>query len=361
MVYFIVGTLWSFIMSKVPFGRFITTFLLFSKNISFIVNKLNDFGYQIPEEGISEIFKDLKGILPEKFKKLIEQREMFNVKDPGHVQWLKQLDVFEFYDFVVRKDENLDDPPPYFKWCEDCMWIHGYKDVMVLVNILIFNGEENEDISKIIMYKYRKKIGIEALDLYRRVFWNTECLTAKEALYYCLPFQNNALIIRRLRSGNEAEKLDSGNEQSDGSDVPFTFHDTSYIKWKIGYRDVEVPTSRDFLEGVKKDSYFKYYEAMNMTHSIEIEEEEGLSVKLGAYNETKTKKRNVEEQRVKMAKQWLDIFIKAEHSIPVGSDKKEDFFERMEQLELGFDEEKIARIDDMPEVMDDIKQDINPI
>jgi len=342
-------------MSKVPFRRFITTFLLFSKNISYIVEKLNEFGYQIADKEISDIFAELKSILPEKYQEILKNKEVF----PMDAEWLKHLGVFEFYDFIVRNKPDIIDKPEYFKWCEDCMWIHGYKDIMVIVNILLFNNEDLESISSIISYKYRKKVSIEALKLYQKVFWDTSNLTAKEALHYCKPFKNSALVIRRLRSGDEAEML-ADDESNDGSDVPFTFHDVSYIKWKIGYRDVEVPTPRDFLEKVKTDSYFKYYEAMSMTQSIETEEEEGKNEKLGDFYCNKKKRRNVEEQRAKMAKNWIDIFIKAQGSIPADNSDKKGFFEKMEQLELGFPEEKIARIDDMPEVMQDIKGDINP-
>jgi len=345
-------------MSRVPFRRFIATFLLFSKNVSYIVDKLNKFGYQIADQEVSDIFSNLKESLPPKYKELLENREIFDINDSGCIEWLKQLGVFEYYDYIVRKDQNLENPPEYFKWCEDCIWIHAYRDVMVIVNILLFNEEDLESISKIISYKYRKKIGIEALKLYEKVFWNVENLTAKEALHYCIPFRDNALIIRKLRSGNEAEMLSRDSEENDGSDVPFTFHDADYIKWKIGYRDVEVPTPRDFLEKIKQDSYFKYYEAMNMTQSIEIEEETGTNDKIGAFDNTKRKRRNVEEQRAKMAKHWMDIFIKANGSMPSSGDKKNGVLERLEQLELEFEEEKIARIDDMPEVMKDIKEDM---
>ena len=347
-------------MSKVPFRRFITTFLLFNKNINFIVEKLNSFGYQVSDKEISEIFSELKNTLPEKYKKILEDRGIFNPTDPSQAEWLKQLGVFEYYDYIVRKKDNPNDPPRYFKWCEDCMWVHAYKDVMVIVNILLFNREDLESISKIISYKYRKKIGIEALELYKKVFWDVDSLTAKEAFHYCIPFRNNALIVRKLRSGNEAEAVNPDSEDNDGSDVPFTFHDTSYIKWKIGYRDVEVPAPSDFLEKIKQDSYFKYYEAMNMTQSLEIEEESGSNDKIGAFDSTKKRRRNVEEQRAKMAKHWMDIYLKAHGSMPSNDNAKENFFDKMNQLELQFEEEKIARIDDMPEVMDDIKGDINP-
>jgi hypothetical protein len=260
----------------------------------------------------------------------------------------------------MRRDTERENPPEYFKWCADCLWIHGYKDVMSIVNILMFNEESLEEISNIVMYKYRKKIGIDALQLYKRIFWDTEVLTAKEALYHCEPFRNNALIIRKLRDGNtEVSSMD--DDENDGSDVPFTFHNNEYIKWKIGYKNIVAPTARDFIEKIKTDSYYKLYEAMNMTQSVEIEKEDGTNDQFGSFEKTITKKRNVEEQRVKLVKHWMDIYLKANDAMPAGDGAKDkDFFEKMKQLELDFeDDEKIVSIKDVPEMLDDIKQEMS--
>lgn len=346
-------------MNRIPFWRFIVTFLLFNKDISYIIEKLRSFGYNITEDAVKGAFSSLRNMLPESLGQVLSERGMFDIKNESHVQWLKHFGVFEYYDFIIRnKDIKDEDTPEYFKWCQDCVWVHQYKDVMTLMNILIFNDEPNDSISKIIMFKYKKKIGVDAIDLYKKMFWDCSSITAKEALYFCIPFQDNALIIRKLRSGAEIESVD--NEAHDGSDVPFNFHDTNYIKWKIGYRDVSVPTSKDFLERVKQDSYFKYYEAMNMSQSIESEEESGDNDKLGAFNSTKITRKNVEEQRAKISKHWLEIYLKAEGAMPKGDPEKDDFFEKMNQLELDFeDDEGVARIEDVPDIMSDIKGDIS--
>jgi len=347
-------------MNKIPFWRFIVTFILFNKDVPFIVDKLRSFGYNITSDSVSNIFTTLKKTLPESLSKILQEGRIFDINNDSNVQWLKHFGVFEYYDFIIRnKDIKKEDAPDYFKWCEDCLWVHQYKDVMTLMNILIFNGESNEDISKIVMFKYKKKIGSDAIDLYKNMFWDCLSITAKEALFYCIPFQNSALVVRKLRGEVEIERID--NEAHDGSDVPFTFHDTNYIKWKIGYRDISVPTSRDFMERVKQDSYFKYYEAMNMSQSIESEEETGNNEKIGEFSSTKTIKRNVEEQRAKISKHWLDIYIKAENAMPGENGQgKDDFFDKMNQLEFDFEEdEKISKIEDMPDVMGDIKGDIS--
>ena len=347
-------------MSRVPFKNFIITFLLFNKSISFIIEKLKGFGYHVEEKEITDIFDDLKSILPSALSELIVSGGVFNPIDEIHAQWLKQFDVFEFYDFIYRRDTEKD-PPEHFKWCNDCLWIHSYKDTMCLVNILLFNNEILEDISKIVMFKYKKKIGIDALKLYQKTFWNIDSMTAKEALYYCSPFRQNTLVIRKMRSG-ESDIL-AFNEDADlGSDIPITLHDSNYIKWKIGYKDITAPNAKDFIEQIKRDSYFKYYEAMNMTQSIESESEEGNNEQFGSFTKDVSRRKNLEEQRVKLAKSWLDMYLKANDAMPGGESETKDFFKKMQQLHLDFGEpedEKIARIEDIPNLLNDIKGDLS--
>jgi hypothetical protein len=346
-------------MATIPFKKFIITFLLFSKDIQFIINKLKEFGYFITETQVVDIFNELKVMLPESLKELIESKGIFDSTNEIHAQWLKQLGVFEFYDFILRRDIDKTDPR-HFHWCDNCLWINKYKDIMCLVNILLFNNDSVEEICDIISFKYKKKIGVDTLELYKRMFWETENLTAKDALEYCIPFRDNMLIVKKMRGGDTEVHI--REEMDDGADVPITFHNTNYIKWKIGYnKTVEVPTAKDFLSKVKTDSYYKYYEAMNMTKSIQVEEEDGVG-QFGDFNQNNVLKKNVEEQRVKMAKGWFDIFLKANEAMPESGEDTKSFFDKMGQLELDFtegEEEKIARIQDMPEVLGDIKGDLS--
>ncbi len=345
-------------MAKVPFERFITTMLLFNNSIQEIINRISPFGYYITEPEVLDIFNDIRNILPENIRSLINDRQPLDVSNDTHVQWLKHFEIFELYDYISRKEKNPDPIPPYFKWIEDCLWIHKYKDVMTIINIFLFNKEPLESISDIISFKYKKKIGIETLKLHQSLFWDSETMTAKEALYHCEPFRHNILIIRQLRSG-DSTVTSIDDEAHNGSDVGFTFHDSNYIKWKIGYtKGIKVPSTKDFLEGVKRDSYFKYYESMNMTQSVEMENEEGSNEEFGSFDKKTTISKNVEEQRAKMAKQWLDIFLKAEDKIPTSNPSTDNIMERIEQLELGFDEEKIMAIDDAAAIMNDIQGDL---
>jgi hypothetical protein len=348
-------------MSKIPFERFIIALLLFNKDLPWIVNKCKAFGYHITEAEVKELFDDLRQALPESLKTEVNSRVEFAVTKPEHMQWLEHFGVAEVYHYLANQGKKSDEPPPYFKWLADIVWMHNNHEVLTIVNILMFNGEELASISDVILFKFKKKIGVDALELHKSIFWNTEVLSAKEALYHCIPFKSNALCIKRTQGSYEANELLGREEAYDGSVVSFVFHNNEYVKWKVGYKkDLRVPTARDFLEAVKTDSYIKYYEAMNMSQSIEIETEEGSSDELGGFTKTRVRRRNVEEQKAKAAKHWMDLFIKADKAIPAEGADDNDFFERMNQLELGFDieEEKIVGINEVPEILNDIKSDM---
>lgn len=353
-------------MSKAPFEKFIIMMLFFNKSYASIVEKLLTFGYDVSVDDVKSIHTDIFNAIPSSIKDTILSGKLLDPFNESHSEWLNHYNILEYYDYTIRGKRSPEDPPLYFKWCEDCLWVHSYKDVMTLVNIFIFNGEALDCISDIIMFKFRKKIGVEALTLYKLVFWNCDNITAKEAFKYCIPFRDNSLIIREVRSGvAEFEKPDMSNDSSnDGSDIPFTFHNNEYLKWKIGYRNIKIPDTKDFLDAVKNDSYFKYYESMNMTQSVEeeIEDESGSNDKFGAFDKNVVikRKRNVEEQRVKLAKNWLDIYIRADRSMPIGGDSDvNEFFKRIQQVELKFEnEEKIVNADSVPQLLEDVKGDM---
>jgi len=341
-------------MSKVPFEKFIISLLFSNKSIPFVVDKLKSFNYYITEQEVLEVFNDIKGILPVSIKNLLESGNSLSLEDPSHAQWLKQFDIFEVYDYMHGKYDN---PPLYFKWMEDILWAHSYEDVMTLINIFMFNGEPADSISDIISFKYRKKIGVDSFQLYEKIFWNSKDITAKEAMYHCTPFRANTIIVRKLRMG-DTEKKTIDDDGDDGSNVSFLFHDNNYIKWKIGYKDCKIPNAKDFFDSVKKDSYFKYQESMNMTQSVEVFDEEGSNDKIGEYEVHRTSKRNVEEQKAKLSKMWLDMYLKANESAPEAGEH-ESFFKQLEQVSLDFnDDEKIVNIDDAKNILNDIKGDM---
>jgi len=347
-------------MKKIPFKKFIFSYLLFNKDIEHISSKLKAFDYFIGDDEISELFTELRYMLPESLKEKTEDLILFKIDDEKDKEWLKKLEVYEFYNFLLNRKNDDYEKPAYFKWFEDCLWILNHKDTMAIVNIFLFNEEPLESISGIISYKYKKKISQDALNLYVKYFWDTVDMTAKEAIYHCLAFRDNTLIVNHIKAGNSTvvEKLDC-HTSGDGSDTSFVFHDSNYIKWKIGYKEIEVPRIKDFMQEIKKDSYYKYYETMNMAQSIEIDEEEGSNDKIGGFSNKRTRKRNVEEQKVKNVKQWMDMYIKADKAIPAERDSSDkDFFDQISTLELQFDNEKLADIKESPEIWDDIKGDV---
>lgn len=343
-------------MSKVPFERFVVALLFLSKSIPFIVEKLKSFHYHISDPEVTEIFDDLKGILPDSVRDHIVGGHSLDINNEVHAQWLKQLNVYEAYDYMVRGGRSPE-PPEYFKWMDDIIWAHTHQDVMTLINILLYNGEDKASISKVVMFKYRRKIGVDALILYEMIFWNAMAITSKEAMYHCIPFRNNTVIVRQLRSGGHGVGT-FDDASTAGSDVDFLFHDSDYIKWKIGYKEIEVPGARDFFESVKKDSYFKYYESMNMLQSVETFDEEGTNDKIGAYESHKVSRKNVEEQRAKLSKMWLDMYMKANESAPEGAEKKR-FFDELAQVSLDFNQDdKIVDVSDVEGALDDVKGDM---
>ena len=360
-------------MSNIPFRKFIIMFLFFNKDIAFIINKLKSFGCYTDEKEVIGVFNDIKTILPENIKQLLDDGIKLDATDAVHVQWLKHYEVFEFYDYLCRKDDALDVDPVYFKWCDDCIWIHNYKDVVALINIFLYNNEPLDSVSKIVKFKYNKKIGVDALKLYTSIFWDCQNLTAKDAWHYCLPFRNNVAILRTFRNGEkEISMMDDNSpiEGVDGCDMPVTFHDAKYIKWKIGYKDnLEVPDIKDFMQKVMVDSMYKYEEVMMMTSSDERENEHGIVAIRGENGQTcsvpvdKKKKtyRNVEENRARLAKSWTDMVIKAHNAMPVeGSNDSKKFLEEMKKYEIDYEEpeEKMVSIDEVPGMLSDIKGDM---
>jgi len=344
---------------SLPFEKFIISLLLCNKDVPFIKDKLNTFGYFATDAMIGDVFRELKAILPESISEMVKAKQLLSLQNNTHAQWLKTLGVYEIYDYMTGGTKQSDSSPEYYKWCSDCLWVHDHKDVMSIVNIFLFNKEELESISDVISFKYHKKIGVDALEIYKSVFWDCTYVTAKDALLHCVPFRKNALIVNNIRSGH-GDIVDLQHEEgNDGSDVSFVFHDINYIKWKIGYKAIKVPTIKDFLEQVQTDSMYKYYEAMNMLQSVEHEEESGSNEKLGDFSSKHTRYRNVEELRVKNAQAWVNVYLKAQDAMPKG-DKNTDkeFFAKMDDVVLDFEDEKIVAADSVPGLVDDVKGDM---
>ena len=343
-------------MATPPFKNFIITLLLLGKDTTFISNRLNTFKYHIKESDIVDALTEVRGVLPVNIRDIVSNNMPLMIDNPTHVEWLKQLKVFELYDFMVRGNSVRENRPKHFKQCEDCVNIHKYNDIMTLVNILMYNRESYDSISSVLDFKYKMQVSGEALKLYSRIFWHTDGLNAKDAMYFCKPFRSNTAIVINPKTDQAA--MDSPNGEGDNSNVSsVVFFDNDYIKWKIGYKNITAKTTSDFLKEVKQDCMFKYQESMSMAKSVESSSEDGTN-DMGPFNSLRVTRKNVEEQKARLAKQWIDLFIKVESAIPDETDDNE-FFEKMNKLELEFnDDDKIVRSTDIPGLLNDIAKDM---
>lgn len=331
----------------IPYKKFIISLLLFSKDVKYISEKIKSFNYHIEDQWVVDIFNEIKITFPPSIIEMLDNKQI--VKDP---EWLKYYDVHEIADYFINKDKS-----EYYKWFEDCMWIINSTNVMILINILLFNSEPIDSISDIIQFKFKKKIGFNTIELYKKLFWDCTNMTAQEAFFYCIPFRDSSLIIRELSSGETEIQCATLDNQCD---IPVTFHDINYIKWKIGYKKINPMSAKEFFDQVKTDSMYKYYEAMHMKRCMESEDEEINSTIYGHTSTTRNRNKNVEEVKAKLAKQWVDLYMKVEEKTPTGIDENDEFFERLNQVSLDFEDNKetIALIDDHKQILEDIKGDM---
>ena len=342
---------------SVPFKRLVQAYLFYGERLPRIMERLQGFDFECTEADLSYILDDCKMGLPESLAKKFNDCLPFNpYTNEIEKQWLQHLGLFEFFDFIMRRKQEVEERPPYFKWFNDCLWILGHRDITCLVNILMFNDDPLDTISDVISCKYRKKIGVEALERYKHIFWDTSAVDAKDAMYFYSPFRKNTLIVKSRPSELEAE-ISQYQSSDDGVDEQVAFHDSNYIKWKIGYKKLNVPTADDFLEQVKVDSMFKYYEAMNMIRSVEEHAENGFNDKIGQFNLERKIRKNVEEQRIKAAKGWLDLYARAHKAKKPENTGDEDIFKKMSELPMQFDSEKLLSVNDVPNMLDDIRKD----
>jgi len=332
----------------IPYKKFIITLLFFAKDVKYILEKISSFNYYVESQWIIDVFQEIKTILPPNIVELLDAKQ---VLDDKHIDWLKQLDIYELYDYILKKEKS-----EYYKWGNDCMWVINNNDVMILMNILLFNNEPFDSISDIIQFRFKKKLGIEMIAIYKKMFWECDNMNAKDAFLYCIPFRDSSLIIREFMDGNTEIEINSASHNGCNSSV--VFHDINYIKWKIGYKKIKAINTKDFLDQVKTDSMYKYYEIMSMNRHATVEEEEISSDQFGTTNTTRSKYENVEESKARLAKKWIELYLKAEEKSPTGINENDEFFDKMNQVSLQFDDckETITTIDN--KLLQDIKGDM---
>jgi len=345
----------------IPYYKYIINQVFYSNKIQNICDDLNKRHFSISYEEVSEIYNDLVNTLPEIVRESVMKREPLSLDIKAHEDILKYYGIYDLYTYTVFKNNRPPEAPYFFKWLDDLDWVMRYEDVMTLVNVLMFNGEPLEGISSVVLFKYKKKVGYDALVMYKELFWDIDVMSAKEAIKYCNMLKNSSYVIRRFVDGEvEVEHAEfKSPEDYNGTSQAFYMMDTNYIKWKIGYKsDVKIPDVKDFLNEVKMDSIYKYQEALNMTRVVDVDTEEGEGFQ-GPISITKVKKRNVESERVRLMKSYLDLFIKAEEKMPDDSKEEESFFKNIQQLNMTFvNNEKILNVDDDPQILLDVKDDM---
>ena len=315
-----------------------------------IMTQLREFDFHCTEDDLSPILDAMKQAMPGRTMKSFEACERFDLVSDRF--WYDMYGAYEFADFYLNRKIKKEE---YFKWMADCYWILHNREVATLVHIFMFNADDDDSISGFIMTKFKKKVGVDALALYRKLFWDCAHLDAKSACYYYTKFRDDAIIVRNRANG--LSEVGMVLSQEDGSDVPLVFNDSNYIRWKMGDKNVEVPSANEFVKRVMRDAYYKYEEAMAMTQSIEEMSESGTN-QFGPVSLDRTVRRNVEEHRIKAAKAWMDIYFKASSHIKTKGSDEEDFFKRMSEISIKFDEEKILPITEAPQMLEDIKGDM---
>ena len=348
---------------NIPFYNYVVYQIFIGNKIQHICTDLKRKNLEISEGEVSAIYRELIETTPKSISDAVVNREPLDLTNENHIDYLKHYNIYEYYLNYLHKNGQIEveySKEFFDKWIEDIEWLMSYKDVMTIVNILMFNGESLEGVSAVVQFKFKKKIGYDALLTYKNVFWNIEAISAKEAMKYCPMLKDSSYVIRRFENGEvEVEHAEfTKPEQTNGSMEATYIMDTDYIKWKIGYKDIKVPDVKDFLKQVQMDAMMKYRESLTMEKVVEIDREEGDGYD-GPINITRTKRRNVEAERLRMAKGWVDMFIKASEKMPDDEASEDSFFDNLSSIKMEFvNTEKIMSVDDDPNLLDDIKDDV---
>lgn len=327
----------------------ITALLFTGQTARPIMESLRTFGYYATEAQIKTRYQELLSVASDNIRKLFSTQQPLRVDNDVHVQWMKQYGVFELMDFMARKE--CADPPAYFKWIRDALWINSLDDVQAITNVLLFNGDNHEDVAAVIRFKYRRQISVEALDLYQRLFFDFVGLGADDVMDCCPNMRESTLILKQISSGTRIQEK-PGEECYEGYKRQFIFHDSGYIKWKLGMPQIEPPRAEDFLNRVMADASYRYTEATEMTNFADIKSEDGISAVTGEnYNNTVINRKNAVKEQVRLMKQCIDIYVKASNSKPVQrSSSAQDLIDKLTKLQVQFSDasEHMIMASDLP-------------
>lgn len=337
-------------LGRISHSGLVTALLLAGHRNADVISTCIGFGYKTEADDVRLFFAALKDPTSENIRSILESGQPLRIDDPTHVQWMNHYGVFEIMDFMVRKD--CTDPPEYFKWIRDALWINTNSEIQSLVNILLFNGDDNETVAAVLRYKYRRKISVEAVNFHTLLFFNTDNLSADDVMYRCISLQKSSFVLEKI-AGDEVDTVGSrdASTKSEITRKP-VFHDNAYIKWKIGYPDIKPPTAEDFLSRVMSDAANRYYEAGLSAQFAETKAEDGISAVTGqSYNNTVIMRKNSQKEQAKLLSTYAGLYIKAMNAKPSSSSNAaKDVMDRLAQLELKFDDdcESIMSVDDLP-------------
>lgn len=334
------------------------------------MNLLTAHDFEIEAQEVVDCIDEYKIILPPNIIELLKNKEAIDPTNESFIPWLRYLKIEYYYNYIYHRGKNPGYTPLYYKWCQDAIWIAEHEDVKNVVNIFLFNGEELQSIERIIKFKYSKKISQNALKIYSEIFWDCTGLSSKEAVYRYKPFQDTMLIVRKLEDGPitdiaEIEKIKDINGDVSGNILE---RDIQWIKWKVGIKDIDIPTPQDFLNKVKLDSTMLYDEVMRtrnvkeikvVENKIKITKDDEGNIESELYDEKELSYKDLLEYKLSNAKKCTDLYIKAHSHMPKeGSNSTKKFFERMEEIEMRYDSQfdpnsKIVSIEDNQGALDD--------
>ena len=346
-----------------PFYRYVIYLIFSGYKIQGITTELRRKHFEVSDDEVNSIYQDILSISSDTVLDCLTSRKPLDIDNPAHIDILDHFGITKYFLRNHNPSRTVESTPRWYKWVDRCEWITEHHDIQTVIHILLFNGDDYKSIAAVIQFKYKYLLGEKSIETYVNTFWDVDQFSAKEAAKYYPVLKNSTYILRMFSDGEaEVEHVSYVYPESmNSTGMGFTIMDSDYVKWKLGMRkDIRVPSTTDFLENVKMDTMYKYKEALHMTSSVESNKEEGEGFE-GPINNSRTIRRNVEAERAKLMRQYLDMFIKADGAIPVVEDAENEsnFFENLQQVSLSFmEDEKILSIDDNREMLEDIKQDM---
>jgi len=326
----------------IPFRRFVIAQFFLGRQPEEINAKLRKFGYVATNNEIADIFSDIKSIAPESILEPLNAARPVTIAEGEG--WFKHYGILEYMEYVEEKNHQ--------DAFDNVLWIHNDAIVCTLVNALLYNDEDPKSVAAVIKFKYRKNMSQKAIEMHKSLFWDTSNISGIEAVRSYKHFGSNSLVV-----------MPDLDETHDGIEEAIIFRDNEYIKWKIGYKEVKIPTSKDFLNQVKADSMHMYEEAKLMTRSVTRSHSEGNNVDEDGnpvnIDNTTWSYGNVTQAKLGTMKKAVDLFIKADKALPEEKTTTESdaFFEKIQQISISYvldDKDKIVTGDEATSLLEEM-------